>query len=233
MRRSLALLFAVAPLAACTVAQGDGDIRTEDRPASDFIHVEASGSVDVEVYGGAEATRVQVTCDGNLQSLIEVEVQGTTLHIHERDRVILRPSGDCFALVEMGSMGTLATSGSADLFARGASGLAEVQTSGSGDIDVAGIDAAAVDLRSSGSGDIRAGGVADALLIDTSGSGGVDARALVAESVRVRVSGSGDVEVSGAGAIDARTSGSGDVHIYGDVGQLSADTSGSGDIVLH
>ena len=233
MSRTLALSLLALPLAACSVAVGDGELRTEDRSVSEFSHVDAAGSIDVEVYGGAEVSRVQVTCDGNLQSLIEVEVRGTTLHVQERDQVILRPSGDCYAMVEMGTMATISTSGSGDLFARGAAGLAEVHTSGSGDADVAGIDAADVDLRSSGSGDIRAAGAAGHLVIDTTGSGAVDARAIEAGTVQVRSSGSGDVEVSGADAVDARTTGSGDVHVYGDAGELSADTTGSGQIVLH
>ena len=110
MRTTPLKLLPVALLGvACTTVHGDGELAIEERSVSDFSSIEAIGSIEVEVIGGAEAASIEVTCDQNLQEYIITEVKGETLVVREQDRVNIKPSGTC--VVAVGATSTRATAG--------------------------------------------------------------------------------------------------------------------------
>lgn len=234
MRTTTLKILPIAILGvACTTVQGDGELAIEERSVSDFSSIEAAGSVEVEVIGGAEEASIEVTCDQNLQEYILTEVKGDTLVVREQDRVQIKPSGTCVVAVGATAVELLEASGSGAVWARDLGALAELRASGSGTVDARGIDTELLDLYASGSGDLEVAGAADELRLDAAGSGLIDARALQARAVQVRASGSGDVWISASQVVDARVSGSGDVEVYGNPDSTQTDVTGSGSVVIH
>ena len=233
MRVPTLCLLLISTLTGCAVVQGDGEIVTDVRDVGAFRAVELSGALDASVAGGEKTQRVEITCDANLLPFLVTEVQGATLHIHEANNVILRPTGTCSARILAESVDHLHTSGSGAIYAVNVADLNEASTSGSGPISVSGIDSGALDLSTSGSGEITAAGETGLLRATTSGSGEIDARELQADAAVVRSSGSGDVSVRTDGTVTASTSGSGDIHIYGDPTSVDRSSSGSGEIRVH
>jgi hypothetical protein len=107
--------------------------------------------------------------------------------------------------------------------------LVGVQASGSGDIDIDGIETGAFAVRSDGSADIALAGTAGRLELDMSGSGDAELADLTTRDARVAVSGSGDVEVRASDRLDVDVDGSGDVRYHGDPA-LTERVDGSGDL---
>lgn len=173
---------------------GNGDVVTDAREVGSFSAVELSGSVDADVFATETETRVDVTCDANLQEHIRTRVRGGQLEISTKN-AILNPSADCYATVYLPAMDAASTSGSGDLWVRRAGAVRSLTSSGSGNVVAEGLDTASLQAETSGSGELRLEGHADTLRIRSSGSGDVSARDLEAVDVSVDTSGSGDVIV--------------------------------------
>ena len=75
-------------------------------------------------------------------------------------------------------------------------GTLVIEISGSGDIELAGIDAERVEAVISGSGGIDLAGTTTELLVKLDGSGDIDASDLSAQEAIVEIGGSGDVSVA-------------------------------------
>src|SRR4051812_6423705 len=75
-------------LAACHFlgVKGNGEIRTEERPVTDFAELHADGSFDIEWRNGAPS--LSITTDENLLSYVQAEVRGNYLRLHVRERVL-------------------------------------------------------------------------------------------------------------------------------------------------
>jgi Putative auto-transporter adhesin, head GIN domain len=81
MKFLLNLLLCLS-LVSCTLAQrgvkGSGTVTTENRPVSDFSKLELSGVFNVVIAQGSE-NKVSVETDDNLQELVTIENNGSTL----------------------------------------------------------------------------------------------------------------------------------------------------------
>ncbi|MFT4622720.1 MAG: hypothetical protein ACI8PZ_001376 [Myxococcota bacterium] len=229
-------------LTACIVHQGNGDAAQQRRSVAPFDAVHATSNVDVDIAVGggnsgglvdaSEADSVTVRCDSNLLGDIITEVRGTTLVVRTRQNVSLSPRTPCVVEAHPASLVEIEATGSGDMLAWRAVDLARVVTSGSGDVDVSGVDAPALEVRTSGSGDVSLDGAVRDLSLTTTGSGDVHARGLTAADGDLRSTGSGDIDATVTGRIDVSSSGSGDIMVWGSpvVGRRSS--TGSGDITL-
>lgn len=188
--------------------KGSGDIVTEDREVDDFTRIKLSGSFDIYVETGKDLS-LTVTFDDNLIDLITTEVRGKTLRIDSEGSFSSRKGCKIHITVP---------------------DLQEVSLSGSGDVEVYGLDNDFFELSISGSGDADLEGKVEELEVKVSGSGDIDARELVAQDVYAKVSGSGDITVTAMQKLDARVYGSGDITYYGDPDRVKRSISGSGDI---
>jgi len=188
--------------------RGSGDLETEERDLGEFDAVKLSGAFDVFIEVGSEQ-RVKITFDDNLLDIIETEVRRNTLYISSKESYSSRRH--CRIEISIPE-------------------LEKVSLSGSGDIEIDGLDGEEFIVEISGSGDVRAEGHVDELDIQVSGSGDVNARDLEAKDAYVSVSGSGDVRVYASESLNARVSGSGDIQYYGDPEHISTRVAGSGDI---
>jgi len=104
-----------------------------------------------------------------------------------------------------------------------------IDLSGSGDLDIAGIDASSVTVDISGSGTVSLSGRTDELAASLSGSGEVHADDLDSARVSIDLGGSGDIGVAASDTLDVSISGTGSVRYVGRP-EVTQDISGSGEV---
>ncbi len=207
-RALLLIPVAVAALAVAGCSVGDdGPQTTQTRDVADFTRIDNRGSVDVRLQVG-EPQRVRVLAGEKVIDDVRTDVRDGTLELtfdHDGfggDDVVVEAS---------------------------VPRLTGIEASGSGDIDVAGIDADAFEVRSDGSADIALDGTAGRLAVDLDGSGDAELDGLAAREARVTVGGSGDVDVRADDRLEVEVDGSGDVRYHGDPA-LTQSIDGSGDL---
>jgi Putative auto-transporter adhesin, head GIN domain len=208
-RRLLVLPAALAALALAGCGLGDDGPRTsQTRDVAPFTRIDNRGSVDVRLRVG-EPQRVRVRAGEEAIDDVRTEVRGGTLQL-TFDHEGLDWGDDVVVDVSVPD-------------------LTGIEASGSGDVDAAGIDADALEVRSDGSADIALEGTARRLVLDLDGSGDADLADLAARDARVSLDGSGDAEVRADERLDVSVEGSGDVRYHGDPA-LRQHVDGSGDL---
>ncbi len=173
-------------------AIGSGRMVTVDRNLETFHRIQVEGSTDVEVTIGPPRPAV-LTVDDNLVDLIRTDVSGGSLHVWAERRI----------------------NGRAGVLRLTAPDVSEVETLGSGDVLVRGLDGGHFESIILGSGDIRLEGVVDVHDINILGSGEVEASGLTARHVAAMIAGSGTARVHVEETIDVRIVGSGELEYSG------------------
>ena len=201
-----AALVAGLAAAGCTIGD-DGPRTTQTRDVAAFTRIDNSASVDVRLHVGGRQ-KLLVRAGEKVIDDVRTEVRDGTLH--------LSFDHDGFGGNDLIVEATVPR-------------LTGIEASGSGDIDVDGIDAGSFQVRSDGSADLSLAGTAAQLAVDLDGSGDADLERLDAREARVAVGGSGDVDVRAGERLDVRVDGSGDVRYHGDP-QLTQHVDGSGDL---
>lgn len=102
---------------------------------------------------------------------------------------------------------------------------------GSGNLDLEGLDQPDLTIESAGSGDIKAAGHADRVTLEMAGSGDADLGALQAGSVRADIAGSGDIDVMPKDDLTVNIAGSGDVRLHSEPAHIESHIFGSGEII--
>ncbi len=207
--------------------KGSGELSTVTRNVETFDAIKSSGSFEIHVTVGGEQ-KVEVTFDDNLLEFVETEVHGGTLKLRTTENVSSKHR--CSIEIVVRELEEVRCSGSGWVEVVGLdSDHFEFDLSGSGRLTLDG-KAEEMEITVSGSGDVEAEGSAGELNVHVSGSGDVDASGLVARDAYVRVSGSGKVSVHAEEEFDADVSGSGNITYYGNPEHVSTSVSGSGRI---
>ncbi len=187
---------------------GDGHVMSEARPASNLQSLEVSGSIQVDVRVGGQPG-LQVEADSNLLPLIRTEVRGDTLRIwidgNVRSHTAMRVS---YSVPQ----------------------LTQVRASGSGRLNVTGLNGAPLTLSKSGSGVTQLAGRVGNLDLQSTGSGAINAADLASGRANVRLSGSGRMTVGQVNgeSLTANINGSGELQAGGTVQHLTTNVHGSG-----
>jgi len=103
----------------------------------------------------------------------------------------------------------------------------DLAVSGSGSLNLAQVQSAAISSAISGSGSITIMGAAPRHDIRISGSGNVQSADLRAQDSKVSISGSGNCRVNATKTLDARIAGSGNIYVSGNP-QINSSVAGSG-----
>jgi hypothetical protein len=206
-KRSLLLLpIAALALAGCSIGD-DGPRTSQTRDVAKFTRIDNRASVDVRLHVG-EPQRVRVRAGEKVIDDVRTQVRDGTLQVtFDHD----------------------GWGGSDVVVEASVPALTAVEASGSGDIDVDGIEAEAFELRSDGSADIALAGTAGRLAVDMDGSGDAELGDLAAREAHVFVGGSGDADVRADDRLDVTVDGSGDVRYHGNP-ELTQNVDGSGDL---
>lgn len=218
--RTLAVLSASVILAGCgdilgeRVIHGRGPVLIESRPVGHFTGVSNSTAAEVEILHGF-TEGVFIRAQENLMPYVRTRVQNGVLRIYTDD-VTLRPEHPIVVEVDIVTLRSMESSGSG--FMRGqlidATRL-EVNTSGSGDIDLPDLLADSLIIFNSGSGDVTAEGQVERLRLNMSAAGGVDTRDLEAFEADATISGSGSAVIRVRDYLRANLSGSGWLRYFG------------------
>lgn len=229
------LLPALAVVAGCgdvfgeRVIHGRGPIFIEERPVGHFTGVSNSTAADVEILHGF-VEGVFLRAQDNMMPYVRTRVQNGMLHIDIDRDVTLRPEYPIIVEVDVVTLRNLQSTGSG--FMRGqlidATRL-EVNSSGSGDIDLPDLLADSLVIFSSGAGDVTAEGQVERLRLNMSAAGRVDTRDLEAFETDATVSGSGSATIRVRDYLRATLSGSGWLRYFGSP-EVDANVTGTGEV---
>lgn len=208
-RWGLLAAVAIIALAGCHVVgvRGNGNVTTENRPATDFVNVEAEGAFNLQWSSGPPA--VNITTDQNLLRYIETSVSGQTLRIRSREP--LRPTE--------GLKVKLSSSGLRGAKLTGAVRLTATRLIGKGFY-----------LDATGATRVSADGTVNELLASMTGASRLDADLLQAQTVELSISGAGRADVSVTDTLKVSISGAGKVTYAGHPKTIKKDVSGAGSI---
>jgi hypothetical protein len=209
---------------------GNGNLKTEQRPETNFTSISSYGEYDVYLSQGA-AYSVRIEAEENLIPYIETFVEGEVLKIRTKDGYWLKNTSDLKVFVAAPTFSKVRTSGSGDIFSDGKlnnTSNIELETSGSGDMKVE-VNAPEVRADLHGSGNINLSGETRTFTGSILGSGDIKAGNLKAEGVNVKITGSGSAEVFASVKLDVGITGSGDVRYHGNA-QTTSSITGSGSV---
>jgi hypothetical protein len=214
--RLLAALLLLGALAVAVAGCGGGTRTTEKRQVAPFDRIDVNGSVDIDVVPGHAGT-VRVSAGEHVIDHVVTASSDGVLSITIRDRGIVvgpDPYDDASVQVSADALNALQVHGSGDLHVNHVDMPAlAIQISGSGDVEAAGtVDRLTTSIE--GSGNVNLADLeARTATVSIEGSG--DAKVNVAERLDVTVRGSGDVSYLGSPDVRQNVEGSGDVHTGG------------------
>lgn len=204
--RRLALI-ALVLVAGC----GGGERITQTRDVAPFERLHVSDSVDVRVVAGAPGVRVYAGED--VIDRVVTRSSGGVLEVRIEDRGIVigdDPLGD--ARVEVA-----------------ADTLEGVEVDGAGDVQLEGLDAAALQLDLEGAADVDAAGTIERLTATIHGPVDADLSGLSVRSATIDVDGPGDADLSVSEELNVTVRGPGDVTYRGDP-VVESEIDGPGDV---
>ncbi|UOG75307.1 DUF2807 domain-containing protein [Hymenobacter tibetensis] len=206
----------------------------ETREVASFNQVALAGSATVILVQGSPQ-KVVVDAEAEDLSHLETSVSGDRLRIGTKQEKGMSWSnykfkGPVTVYVTVPTISALTVSGSGKM--KAAAGLKaqdlDLTVSGSGNMELAQVQADDLETTISGSGDISInGGSVPRQDIRISGSGGVQAPKMRTENCKVHISGSGNCRVQATETLQASIAGSGNVYVTGGA-KVSSSTAGSG-----
>lgn len=215
----------------CKKVVADGPMVTETRNVSGFNGIDLRMAGDV-YFRQAPEYKVEVRAQDEIQDVLDTYVSNGKLVIKFENDVKVRIHDGVTVTVTGPEFRSLRVSGSGDIYGQGPMSVPEMEMdiSGSGDIELAGLTTEKLDANISGSGDIKvAQGSATDEKLRISGSGGISLAGVAAKTATTRTSGSGDIRVQVSDRLDVTISGSGSV-IYSGNPVLNVSIGGSGKV---
>ncbi len=210
---------------------GNGNIKTEDRPVSDFKNVDVSGAAKVLVSQGDHPS-VKIEGDENLLPYMEVNQIGNKIEVREKPGFNLVPTTDLKVYVTAPVFNDIDASGACDIIGQTKIANPEnlaMHVSGAGDIKME-VDAPRLKAEVSGSGSVDLKGQTKDVYLDLTGAGHAHCFDLLSESTKVDISGAGSAEVYASVKLEADVSGAGTVKYKGNATDVKQNVSGAGSV---
>lgn len=232
----LLLIAAMLPVTAChaswekdgPTAHASGTGATRSYEATGFTGVDLRGSDDVDVKAG---NSFSVIAEGNPKVLdvLEIKVVDGTLRVGRKWNSNVDDDDHGARIhVVMPKLTSASVSGSGDLTVDRAEGDFDGSIAGSGNLDIAALNANAAKLSVAGSGDMTLAGSVAKLSASIVGSGDIDGRKLTASGASISIVGSGSMRGVVKGGASVSIAGSGDVDLTGGA-KCSVNAVGSGE----
>ncbi|GAB3244483.1 head GIN domain-containing protein [Chitinimonas naiadis] len=190
--------------------QGNGKMASETRPLKAFTVLDSSGAIDVEARIG-DTPSLTVEGDENLLQYIQTAQVGDKLVISTKRSFSSKQTVKVIVVTPS---------------------LRELKHTGSGDVQLAGLNGGDLQVESTGSGETQLSGKLGALTLRMVGSGDFVGEQLSPASVKVDVLGSGDVRLGKVevDSFEATVKGSGSIAAEGKTKSLKGSVMGSGDL---
>lgn len=203
---------------------------------ADFTGLNVKGSPDVVFTQRAGKPKVSIYTSDNIIDLLDVHVDGKTLHIGFKKNVsvnyhklTIQVSSPALNRISVTGSGTvkiaeqlnteqlaLRVSGSGDIFGKNITCTqCQATVTGSGDIFLEKLNSTTTQAEITGSGDISLEGNTREATYQVTGSGDLTASNLKAETVSASITGSGDIECHASAHLKTRITGSGDIGYKG------------------
>ncbi len=231
-----AALATIATLGLAVAGCGDVDVKINDDEGVPLAQLDMDGAAPNQLVVST-AARVMVSDGENL----DIEVDGDTdnaLRFTLKDGVIGITS-EKGADFDRGAVTVRLTMPAPESIVVAAAGNVSSETlapdsslliGGSGSIDVASIEAEALNIAIGGSGSVSGAGTTENLEIAIGGSGDIDLAELTANNAEVSIGGSGDVQFASDGVVEANIGGAGEVRVSGDA-DCTLNSFGSGKLI--
>jgi hypothetical protein len=218
------------PLAACASSAGAA---TQSYGVSNFDRMRISGPFDVHVrVGGSPSARA--TGPKDALDRLSVDASGGTLVVKSLPGGWggwpTGSHGPVVIEVSVPALRGLSITGSGDVTVDRVRGDAlDLAQSGSGSLDIGGIDVGTITAVMTGSGDMSLAGKARTASATLTGSGDLKASGLLVDDAQTKLVGSGDLSLGARHVVKVLLAGSGDVTIAGPAA-CAVTRSGSGDV---
>lgn len=209
---------------------------TKEIFVEDFTGLNLKGSPNVIFTQRSGKPKVSIHTSDNIIDLLDVHVDGNTLHIGFRKNIsvnyhklTIQVSSPALNRISVAGSGTvkvagqlttkqlaLSVSGSGDILGTDITCTqCKATVTGSGDIHLENLTATTTQAEVTGSGDISLKGKTTEATYKITGSGDLAASGLKAETVSASVTGSGDIECHASAYLKTRITGSGDIGYKG------------------
>ncbi|MET0309189.1 MAG: head GIN domain-containing protein [Sphingomonas sp.] len=232
----LFLIAAMLPVTACHAswekqghaAQPSGTGATRSYDATGFTGVDLRGSDDVDVKAGAGFS-VRAEGDPRVLDQLEIKVVDGTLRVGRKSgNFSFSEDHGAKIHVVMPKLTLASVAGSGDLTVDRAEGNFIGSVAGSGNLDIAALNADAAKLSVAGSGDMTLAGTVAKLSASIVGSGNIEGKKLTASGASISVVGSGNMDGVVKGGASVSIAGSGDVTLTGGA-NCAVNAVGSGE----
>ena len=203
-------------LAACLVLvsgcrwlgiQGNGKIRTDQRPIDAFANIDVRGAFEIEWQNGAPS--LQITTDENLFPYIDSGVSGDTLRLRTREQI--RPSHSIKVVMSSPTRTGAKISGAVKMAVKQLNGPRFA-------------------MESSGASRVSLDGNVDQLLADMTGASKLEATGLQTKTAEISTTGAGDADVAVTETLKVAITGAGKVTYTGNPPTIEKHITGAGSI---
>ncbi len=235
--RKLSILLFIIPviITSCRFfggerVHGDGNITTQQRNVGNFTGLDVSGAMNVHIMQDA-AVGVRVQADANLMQYIETNLDGNTLHIHQKDGFNLQPSKEIIVYVSAPVFKELEVSGASNIVGDNAiSGKEElsIHASGASGITMQ-VDLSKLYSDLSGASTLNLKGRAASFTIEASGASNIKCMDLNTDETTVDVSGASEVEITANKQLNIEASGASNVDYKG-AANINQKSSGASNV---
>jgi len=221
-------------LSACNIfgerVHGNGNIKSETRPAGHFSSVDVSNNINLHIKQDSSWS-VRVETDENLLEFIQVSESNGLLRVDVRDHYNLDPSRNIDVFVSAPEYKALTASGASEIMSD-----SKIVSTDPMDIDISGaseinLEIKAPRLKAGLSGASKATFRGETKDVSLHGSGASEFRCfeLMAENSDVDVSGASNADVFASVNLKADASGASNIRYKGKP-SVSSNTSGAGNV---
>ena len=178
--------------------KGSGTTKTEVREVGDFSKVELQSIGNLTIKQGDKES-LTIKADDNLLQYITSDVENDTLKIGMKPNINAVPTSSIEYELVVKSLTSVKLTGFGNITADELSGNdIEMVLSGSGDINVANVDAKSMTMKLTGFGNINTNEVkSDDASVELTGSGDITIGTFAADSLDLTISGFGNATISG------------------------------------
>jgi hypothetical protein len=187
--------------------EGDGSIKSEDRPIAEFTRIVVAGAYQIKWTGGNST--LNITADQNLLPLIKTSVNNGTLQIDSKDN--LRPTKTITITLSSAS-------------------LAEVRLTGANSFKASQITGTDLKLECTGASNITVDGSVTNLRANLTGASKLNAKSLKTQTATLSLLGASNADVTVTDSLKASVTGAGSLTYSGNPKSVEKNVTGAGSI---
>jgi hypothetical protein len=208
-RIAIIILSVVAVVAGChrPEIKGDGVIKTEDRPITDFSGIEAAGAYEIKWSSGRPA--LSISTDENLLPLIKTEIDDGMLRVDSREN--LNPTQSITISLSSAS-------------------LADVRLTGGNRFKAGSLSGSKLELKSTGASEISVEGRVTELEATLTGASKLNAKSLQTQNATLSLIGASDADITVTDTLKVSVIGAGSLTYSGDPKTVEQEVTGAGSI---